>query len=135
MERKFQKPRNKPFICFDENLEFYQMVKQCSKFATFQSFVNLMRKQGSKDLEVIKKCNQAKKHIITHNTKDFQNPSENILIGIICIGLKKEDSWIPKFERLLRHFPKHNDYFYKTILIGNFIQIKDRKTGDIKVLL
>lgn len=134
MEKKLNKPRNKPFFCYDECLEFHVLKRECNKFAQFQSFIQLTGKQGTKDQDAISDCNKNDKHIITRNTKHFRNPHEKIKIGVLCIDLKSEQSWNSKFMKLLRKYPKHKDLYYKTILIGNNLQIKDRKTGTINLI-
>ena len=134
MKKKIQKPRSKPFFCHDENLEFYSLRKSCAGRALFQSFVKLMKKQGTKDPKAISECNKNDKHIITHNTKDFQNPISKIKIGIVCIGLKSESNWPPKFLKLLKHYPKHENYYYKNMLIDNSITIKDRRTKEVNII-
>ena len=77
--------RNKPCFSHDENLEFLQLRKKCSKFARFESVVTIMKKQGARDPEIIKECNKKDYHVITHNTQDFQDVNKKIKIGIICV--------------------------------------------------
>lgn len=48
----------KPHFCYDENLQFADLKKQCNKYALFESFVTLMRKQGAGDNQVITECNK-----------------------------------------------------------------------------
>ncbi len=134
MKKNLQKPRSKPFFCHDENLEFFSIRKDCSKDARFISAVRVMKKQGAKDLEIMNICNKKDYHILTHNTSDFQNPKKDIKIGVTCIGLKAEYYWIPKFKRILKFFPQHKDYYYKNILIAEVITVKNRKTGEVRVL-
>lgn len=133
MRKKPQKPRDKPFFCHDENLEFYSLRKQCSREGRFKSIVKIVKRQGATDSEVIALCDKKDLHIITHNTKHFQRPKTGIKIGIICIGLKAEYYWIPKFIKLLKNFPKHKDYYHKIVLISDTITIKNRKTEDVRV--
>lgn len=134
MKKSLQKPRSKPFFCHDENLEFFSLRKDCSKDARFISAVRVMKKQGAKDPEVIDTCDKKDYHILTHNTSDFQNPKKDIRIGIICVGLKAEYYWIPKFKRILKSLPQHNDYFHKNILIAEIITVKDRRTNEIRII-
>lgn len=93
-----------------------------------------MGKQGTKDPAIINTCHKKDYHILTHNTSDFQHPKKNIKIGIICIGLKAEYYWIPKFKRLLKSFTQHKDYYHKNILIAEVITVKNRRTGEVRVL-
>lgn len=78
MRRKPQKPRDKPFFCHDENLEFYSLRKQCSREGRFKSIVKIVKRQGAADSEVIALCDKKDLHIITHNTKHFQRPKTGI---------------------------------------------------------
>jgi len=126
--RNKEKSRDKPYFAHDENLEFLQLRKKCNKLALFTSFVRVMKKQGVFDAIAIRECNKRDFHIITHNTEDFRKPSAKIKIGIICIGLKNEDIWIPKIIKLFRRYPKHKDYYNKNIFISNGITIEDRKS-------
>src|SRR3989344_2955182 len=132
MKKKPQKPRIKPCFCHDENLEFLQLRKQCNQSASFKSVIRVMGKQGARDEEIIEKCNKENYHIITHNTIDFRKVSDKIKIGILCIGSKSEEDWIPKFKKLMKNMPKHSNYKNKTILISNSITMKDRLTKETK---
>lgn len=133
MKKKHSELRNKPCFSHDENLEFLQLRKKCNKFARFESVVKIMKKQGAKDPEIIKECNKKNYHVITHNTLDFQKISKKIKIGIICIGLKLEDNWLPKMNKLLNKLSKHKDYYYKNILISNNITVRNRLTGNVRI--
>lgn len=133
MEKKPKKLRKKPHFCHDENLEFFSLKKSSSKLALFHNILKLT-KAGTLDPEVIRICDKNDYHIITHNTKDFKAPSSKIKIGIICIGLKRELEWIPKFIKLLKYFPKHKDYYNKNILIDNKVTIKSRQTNETELL-
>lgn len=134
MRRKPPKPRDKPYFCHDENLEFHSLKKRCSRAARFVSIVTLTGVQGSKDPEVMKACEQKDIHIITHNTKHFRFPPANISVGIVCVGLKEEYYWIPKFNKILRIYSRHEDYYNKVFIIEKVISIKDTRTGDIRIL-
>lgn len=134
MRKKPPKSRDKPFFCHDENLEFFSLRKRCNSVARFISVVKLMKRQGAKDQEVLSSCHKEDFHILTHNTSDFRSPSNNISIGIICIGLRAEHDWVPKFLKVLRKLPRHKDYYNKTVFIANIISIKNRLTGDTRLL-
>ncbi|KKR31349.1 MAG: hypothetical protein UT63_C0073G0015 [Candidatus Gottesmanbacteria bacterium GW2011_GWC2_39_8] len=134
MKRKRQKPRNKPYFCHDENLEFLTLRKICSKSARFIGAVEVTKKQGEKDPVLIRKCNEKDYHILTHNTVDFRSPLSKIKVGIICIGLKDEEVWMSKFSKMLRRLQNHADYYHKTIYIENIIRITDRRTGEIRLI-
>lgn len=129
-----KKPRNKPHFAHDENLEFISLKKECSRIALFISFVKLMKKAGAKDPVVIRACNKNDYHIITHNTRDFMYPKTQVKVGIICVGLRNDDEWIPKFKKLLKTLRKYEDFYNKSILIDNGITIIDRVSKDTKVI-
>jgi uncharacterized protein with PIN domain len=93
-----------------------------------------MRRQGAKDPEVITVCNKRDYHVLTHDTVGFRGLTPKIKIGIIFIGSRDPDRWLPKFVKLLNKLPRHRDLYYKTIHISNSINIMDRKTGEVKIL-
>ena len=135
MKRNPPKPhRIKPYFCYDEDLRFHRLIKKCGGKALFKSIIKVMGKQGTKDLMVIKSCNSQNLHIITHNTKDYRNPSGEIKIGIICDNCLLESKFVSKFLKLLRFYPKHENYYHKLVLIGNAVLIRDRKTEEIRLL-
>ena len=129
-----KRTRNKPYFAHDENLEFISLKKECSRIALFISFVKLMKKAGVKDPIAIAMCDKNDYHIITHNNRDFMYPKTNVKVGIICVGLRNEDEWIPRFKKLLKTFKKHEDFYYKSILIDNGITIIDRISKDTKYI-
>lgn len=128
MKKLPQKPRNKPYFCHDENLEFLQLRKKCSTTARFISIPKAFGKSGLIDSKVINNCNKVDFHIMTHNTPDYRNAAKSIKIGIICIGLKDEEVWIQKIKKLIKLYPKHEDYYFKTFFITSKITVKNRKT-------
>lgn len=134
MKKRLRNPQDKPFFCHDENLEFATLKKECNQQARFISVTKVLKKPKPLDPEIISKCNQKDFHIITHNTRHFLNPRENSKSGIICVGLRAEYHWVPKFKKLLRNFRKHKDYYFKSILIAETVTIRDRKTGEIRLL-
>lgn len=127
MKKKPQKPRSKPFFCFDVNLEFQRLKKECNDVALFVCSVTLLKSQEAKDLEIISYCNKHDYHIITHNTVDFIHPPENIRIGILCINIKDPTHWLPKFRKVLKAYPKHEDLYYKSVAIGETTRVTDRR--------
>lgn len=134
MRKKRSGPRNKPWFCYDVNQEFHILIKQCNRYAKFISSVKVTGNPAAKDSFILKECNKQDLHIITHNTKHFKFPPKNIKVGIICVGLKNEDDYVPKFTKLFSKLGKHNNYYYKTINIGDSITVKDRKTCELSVL-
>lgn len=131
MEIKTNKPRKKPLFCFDINIEFLELKKNSNKHARFIPTTQL-KGNVIRDQDIILQANKENVHLITHNTDDFRQPYQKIKIGIICVGLKDEDVWISKINKLFSKFPNHSNYYWKTILISNSsIQIKDRKTGEV----
>lgn len=134
MKRKPQRERNKPFFCHDQNLEFVRLKKECNRYARFISLAKAMGRTDAKDHEIITYCNNQNYHIITHNTEDFIKVGEKLHIGIICIGLKDDKVFTSKFTKMLRSFPRHQNYYNRTILIENNIVIVNRKTKEKKIL-
>lgn len=134
MKKKSPKSRIKPYFCHDENLEFLQLRKHCNQLALFKSVIKIMGRQGARDPEIIEKCNKDDYHIITHNTSDFMGVSSKIKIGIVCIGTRSEEDWISKFSKLVKNMSKHKNFYYKDILISNITTIRDRSTGETKVI-
>lgn len=135
MKKRVKKERIKPHFCYDVNLEFLQLRKECSQLAGFHSVPEVLRKQDAKDSEIIKECSKRDLHIITHDIVGFKNINKNIKIGIICIGLKEEDVWISKFSKLLRKYPKHKQYINKSIFINEKgITVKNRITGEVIII-
>lgn len=126
--------RVKPYFCYDENLEFLQLKRRCGGYGLFISVITVMEKQGAKDADIIELCNRKNYHIVTHNTIDFKKVPDKIKIGIICVGSKNEEEWIPKFEKMMRKMAKHNNYTNKSILISNIITIEDRVSGETMIL-
>ncbi len=100
MRKKRSKPRLKPWFCYDVNLEFHPLIKECNRFAKFISSIRVTGNPEAKDPFILNECNKQNLHIITHNTKDFKYPQKNIKIGIICVGLKNEEDYVPKFTKL-----------------------------------
>ena len=134
MKRR-EKPRNKkPRFAHDENLEFKLLYKESNRFALFKSFIKIAGKRAILDPEVISICNKNDYHIITHNTNDFQHPVPKIKVGIVCIGSRIDKNWVKLFNKFLNKYPRHEDIYYKNVLISNRITIKDRKTGKNTIL-
>ena len=126
---KRQKPPqrvNKPRFAVDINTSFVTLIKNYGKFATFTSTAKLTKKQDTGDDEIVKISDSENYHIITHNTRHFENAPlkfQNLKIGIICVNLK-EANYINSFGKLLREFKKHDNYKTKLIYIGNETRIK-----------
>lgn len=120
-----KKPLNKPRFAVDINTSFYDLRKEYGMFATFKSTARITRGQQTEDEEIVKICQDLDYHVITRNTKDFEElpiKNRNLKIGIICINAD-EKNYKSKFGSILRKFPKHENYYNKLFQIGNEIKI------------
>lgn len=125
MKPKKENPLNKPRFVTDINIGFDKLWKLYGGFATFTPIAKLTKKQNALDVDIVEICNKKNYHIITHNTKDFEDAPlklVNLKTGIICINLD-EKHYLSKFGALLRKFPKHGNYYNKLIQVGNETKI------------
>lgn len=116
---------NKPRFAVDINTSYSLLNRNFGGFATFTSTAMLTKKQDSSDEEIIKTASSKDYHIITHNTKHFENAPiklDKLEIGIICVNLQ-EDNYINQFGKLLRRYKKHDNFKNKLIYLGNKIKI------------
>lgn len=126
MKPRKEKPLNKPRFATDINIGFDILRKTYGGFATFTPIIKLTKKQDASDDEIITICNKLNYHIITHNTKDFENAPVRfswLKIGIVCINLK-EENYIDKFGSLLRKLRRHDNFLNKLVTLGNKREIK-----------
>ncbi len=134
MRRLQKEPRDKPFFCHDENLEFAALIKECNQGAMFISAIKLMKRAGAKDPQIISECDNQDIHILTKNTRHFRNPPENIKIGIICIGKKLDKEFIKKLKSLFLKHRKHSFYYQKIFLIDDHVTMFDRVANTRTIL-
>ncbi len=124
MRPKPKKEANKPRFVVDVNTSLQSLKRKYGGFARFISSTYLTGKQDSKDSEIIKIANDKDYHIITLNTRDFENAPTKYLwlkVGIICVNLQ-EENYRDRFGSLLRVFNKHENYYNKLIYMGNEIK-------------
>lgn len=124
MRPKPKKEANKPRFVVDVNTSLQSLKKKYGGFARFISSAQLTGKQDSKDPEIIKIANDKDYHIITLNTRDFENAPIKypwLKVGIICVNLQ-EENYRDRFGSLLREFSKHENYYSKLIFMGNEIK-------------
>lgn len=125
MKPKLPRTANKPRFVVDVNTSLGVLKTRYGGFATFISSAHLVKSFAAKDPEIIKKANEKDYHIITHNTKDFEEApqkSAKLKVGIICVNLK-EGNYIDKFGSVLRKLKKHNSFYNKLIILGNEVKI------------
>lgn len=116
---------NKPRFAVDINVSTNELKKKFGQFATFTSTFKLTKSQESTDPEIIKVCNSLNYHVITRNTKDFEELPQNfpnLKIGIVCVNLQ-ERNYMDKLGSLLRGLKKHQRFYNKLIVLGNEIKI------------
>lgn len=127
MEKEQKKQGDKPRICYDVNMQFGILNRECNKFALFYSSVQLLHNQEAKDSEIISFCEKNNYHIITHNKNNFKNLKGKKL-GIIYTGNQNPKFWINKLKSFMKKHISHRSYFYLTIsIVGNNIEIQDRR--------
>ena len=125
MKPKPRKRAHKPRFVVDVDTSLKSLKLKYGGFARFISSAQLTGKQNSKDQEIIKKADDNDYHIITLNTKDFEDAPKLytwLKIGLICVNLH-EDNYRDRFGSLLREFNKHEHYYNKLIIMGNKLRI------------
>lgn len=125
MKPKKENPLNKPRFVTDINIGFDKLRKLYGGFATFTPIAKITKKQNASDDDIVEACKKNNYHIITHNTKDFEDAPlkfAGLKVGIICINLD-EKNYLSKFDALLRKLPRHDHYYHKLIKIGNEMKI------------
>jgi len=131
MEKKPQNKRRKPHFCYDVNLQFKYLNKECNKLATFTSSVTLLKNEEASDRDILDYCCKHDYHIITHNKHNFKDYQNDSKVGIVYIGNQDPKYWLNKFKSLMRKYSDHQDLHYKTInIVGNVIEEIDRIIGD-----
>lgn len=124
MKPRPRKKANKPRFVVDVDTSLKSLQLKYGGFARFISATHLTGKQNSKDHEIIKKADDEDYHIITLNTKDFEDAPIKfplLKVGIICVNLD-EDNYRDKFGSVLRDLNKHEHYYNKLIIMGNEIK-------------
>ena len=124
MRQPPKKLLNRPRFAVDINTGFKQLKKKYGGYAQFVSTGKLTGSQETPDLDVIRICNKKNYHVITHNTKDFEDAPieiDDLKIGIICINL--EENFVDKIGQLLRTHKKHENFQNKLIIVGNETQV------------
>jgi predicted nuclease of predicted toxin-antitoxin system len=130
MKPKRERKANKPRFVVDHNTSFTHLKQTYGGLATFISSVQLTGKQDATDPEIIKFANENDYHIITLNTKDFEDAPRQyawLKIGIIAVNLK-EKNYRTKFNKILRAHKKHENFYNKLIILGNTIRIFNYST-------
>jgi len=56
MHGKINKPRDKPYFCYDINLEFHELIKACNQHARFIGSVRLTHNPEAKDRDIVNQC-------------------------------------------------------------------------------
>lgn len=132
MKNEHQQNRSKSCFCYDINVQFHQLRKECNRFGIFYSSASLLKNRRASDYEIIKYCEKNNFHVITHNKVNFKNYRGNMKLGIVYIGIMDPKFWISRFNAFLKTHPHHENLNFLTISIGNKCEILDRRTNKIQ---